>query len=214
MTILRDLAERQLPQILEDAIALIEVESPSHDLEAVARSAKWTSDLVHERLGVTPESIVTEGRTHLVTRFGDSPTRLMLLGHHDTVWPIGTLTRLPAAVTDGALRGPGGLDMKLGVVQAIHALSIVRKLHGDDALDGITLLVTGDEEIGSPRREPSSRNLPQARCSSSKPAATVANSRPSARECRCIGSMLPVAQRTPGWSRKRASTPQSNWLAS
>ncbi len=104
MTSLRDLAERQLPQILEDAIALIEVESPSHDLEAVARSAKWTSDLVHERLGVTPESIVTEGRTHLVTRFGSSPTRLMLLGHHDTVWPIGTLTRLPAAVTDGALR--------------------------------------------------------------------------------------------------------------
>ena len=150
MTILRDLAERQLPQILEDAIALIEVESPSHDLEAVARSAKWTSDLVHERLGVTPESIVTEGRTHLVTRFGSSPTRLMLLGHHDTVWPIGTLTRLPAAVTDGALRGPGGLDMKLGVVQAIHALAIVRELHGDDALDGITLLVTGDEEIGSP----------------------------------------------------------------
>lgn len=150
MTILRDLAERQLPQILEDAIALIEVESPSHDLEAVARSAKWTSDLVRERLGVTPESIVTEGRTHLVTRFGSSPTRLMLLGHHDTVWPIGTLTRLPAAVTEGALRGPGGLDMKLGVVQAIHALAIVRELHGDDALDGITLLVTGDEEIGSP----------------------------------------------------------------
>lgn len=152
MTILRDLAERQLPQILEDAIALIEVESPSHDLEAVARSAKWTSDLVHERLSVTPESIVTEGRTHLVTRFGSSPTRLMLLGHHDTVWPIGTLTRLPAAVTDGALRGPGGLDMKLGVVQAIHALAIVRELHGDDALDGITLLVTGDEEIGSDRK--------------------------------------------------------------
>ena len=82
---------------------------------------------------------MTEGRTHLVTRFGSSPTRLMLLGHHDTVWPIGTLTRLPAAVTDGALRGPGGLDMKLGVVQGNPRPRYRPELHGDDALDGITL---------------------------------------------------------------------------
>ncbi|MGC0365979.1 glutamate carboxypeptidase [Rhodococcus sp. 27YEA15] len=150
MTTLLGLAEQHLPQILDDAIALIEIESPSHDLESVARSAKWTSDLIQERLGVSPDWVVVEGRTHLITRFGSSPTRLMLLGHHDTVWPIGTLQRLPAAVTDGALRGPGGLDMKLGVVQAIHALAITRDLHGPDALDGVTLMVTGDEEIGSP----------------------------------------------------------------
>lgn len=150
MTALLGLAEQRLPQIIDDTLALIEVESPSHDLDAVTRSAKATADLIHERLGAPAQSIVVEGRTHLLVSFGTSPTQLMLLGHHDTVWPIGTLARLPAIVTDGALRGPGGLDMKLGVVQAIHALAIVRELHGVDALDGVTLLVTGDEEIGSP----------------------------------------------------------------
>lgn len=150
MTALLELAEQCLPQIIDDALTLIEVESPSNDLDAVTRSAKATADLVHERLGARAESIVVEGRTHLLVNFGTSPPQLMLLGHHDTVWPIGTLARLPATVTDGALRGPGGLDMKLGVVQAIHALALVRELHGVDALDGVTLLITGDEEIGSP----------------------------------------------------------------
>lgn len=150
MTALLALAEQRLPQIIDDALALVEVESPSNDLDAVARSAKATADLVRERLGAAAESIVIEGRTHLLASFGTSPTQLMLLGHHDTVWPIGTLTRLPATVADGALRGPGGLDMKLGVVQAVHALALVRDVFGVGALDGVTLLVTGDEEIGSP----------------------------------------------------------------
>jgi glutamate carboxypeptidase len=68
---------------------------------------------------------------------------VLVLAHHDTVWPIGTLSTHPFEVRDGVLRGPGCFDMKTGLVMAFHALAAL----GDRA--GVTLLVTGDEEVGS-----------------------------------------------------------------
>lgn len=130
-----------LSDLLADARALIECESPSTDLDAVARSAEVTARVGTARLGAAPERIVLDGRTHLRWRLGTGPSRVLLLGHHDTVWPLGTLARHPCTVEDGILRGPGCFDMKAGLVMAFHAAA---------GLDGVTLLVTGDEEIGSP----------------------------------------------------------------
>lgn len=149
MTDLLSLATSRLDEIVADAIALIEVESPSHDLDAVRRSADAVSALLHARLGVQPERIVIGGSTHLRVRWGTA-TRVLLLGHHDTVWPLGTLARIPASVEGGVLRGPGSVDMKGGLAIAIHALAMLRAEHGDASLDGVTVLITGDEEVGSP----------------------------------------------------------------
>ena len=122
---------------------LVECESPSADRAAVAESAEVVADLGRELLGADPERIVVDGVTHLRWRFGDR-TRVLVLAHHDTVWPLGTLERLPFAVRDGIMTGPGCFDMKAGLAMALHALAAL------DVRDGITLLVTGDEEIGSP----------------------------------------------------------------
>ncbi|RSN04909.1 glutamate carboxypeptidase [Nonomuraea sp. WAC 01424] len=122
---------------------LVRCESPSDDLAAVARSATAVAEVGAALLGAGPERIVLDGRTHLRWRFGREP-RVLLLGHHDTVWPVGSLERLPFEVRDGVLRGPGCFDMKAGLVMAFHALAAL------DDLDGVTLLVTGDEEPGSP----------------------------------------------------------------
>ncbi|MCO5973592.1 M20/M25/M40 family metallo-hydrolase [Actinoallomurus soli] len=130
-----------LRDLLADVRALIECESPSTDLAAVARSAEVVARVGTARLGVAPERIVLDGRTHLRWRLGTGPSRVLLLGHHDTVWPLGTLADHPCTVEDGILRGPGCFDMKAGLVMAFHAAA---------GLDGVTLLVTGDEEIGSP----------------------------------------------------------------
>lgn len=138
-----------LPGILADIEALVTCESPSEDLAAVACSADVLAAVGQRHLGVAPERMVVEGRTHLRWRLGDVPGRVLVLGHHDTVWPIGSLRSHPFSVRDGVLRGPGSLDMKAGLVMALHALAAL----GDVA--GVTLLVTGDEEIGSP----SSRRL-------------------------------------------------------
>jgi glutamate carboxypeptidase len=130
-----------LDALLHDVRTLVECESPSADLAAVARSAEVVAAVGERWLGAAPERIVLDGRTHLRWRLGDAPSRVLLLGHHDTVWPIGTLARRPFAVEDGVLRGPGCFDMLTGLAMAFQAAA---------GTDGVTLLVTGDEELGSP----------------------------------------------------------------
>ena len=145
--------EPSLPKLIEDMRTLVECESPSVDLAAVRRSADLVSELGTERLGVAPERIDLDGCSHVCWRFGAGPTRVLLLAHHDTVWPLGTLARLPWSQTDEMIRGPGTVDMKAGLVVGFHALAGLAEAGVD--LDGVTYLVTGDEEIGSP----SSRQL-------------------------------------------------------
>lgn len=143
-----------LDDLLGDLRVLVECESPSSDLAAVARSADVVARVGTMRLGVPPERIVLDGRTHLRWRLGDGlggdGGRVLLLGHHDTVWPLGTLAERPFAVEDSpqgaVVRGPGCFDMLAGLAMAFHAAA---------GLSGVTLLVTGDEELGSP----SSRGL-------------------------------------------------------
>jgi glutamate carboxypeptidase len=137
-------ADPRLPELLADLERLVCQESPSHDLAAVAASAEVVAALGEQRLGSPAERIVLEGRTHLRWRLGTGPRKVLLVGHHDTVWPIGTLQRLPWRVDAGVARGPGCFDMKAGLVQIFHALRAL------PSHDGVTVLITGDEEIGSP----------------------------------------------------------------
>lgn len=135
-------------EMIADIETLVCCESPSDDHAAVARSADLVAALGTRHLGFEPDRLVIDDRTHLRWRLG-AEQKVLLLGHHDTVWPIGSLKSLPFGVENGVLRGPGCFDMKAGIVIAFHALA------GLAGLDGFTLLVTGDEEVGSP----SSREL-------------------------------------------------------
>jgi glutamate carboxypeptidase len=137
--------------ILDTLRQLVECESPSSDLVAVAQSADLVARLGQDLLGEAPERVVLDGRSHVIWRFGGTPT-VLVLAHHDTVWPIGTLERHPFAVRDGVLTGPGCFDMKAGLAMALHAVAALENR------DGVTILVTGDEELGSP----SSRGLIEA----------------------------------------------------
>lgn len=130
--------------ILDTIRRLVECESPSDDRAAVMRSADLVDAIGTEMLGVRAERIEVDGVAHLRWRFGSS-TRVLLLAHHDTVWPLGTLQRLPFDVSAGVLTGPGSFDMKTGLAIALHAVASL------EDRDGITILVTGDEELGSPR---------------------------------------------------------------
>ncbi|TDD15196.1 M20 family metallopeptidase [Nonomuraea diastatica] len=127
--------------MIEDLEELVLCESFSSDLSAVARSAEVVAAMGARHLGAEPEFLVIDGVTHLRWTFGIP--KVLLLGHHDTVWPIGSLATHPWSVVDGVARGPGVFDMKAGLVQTFHALA------GLGSLDGVTLLVTGDEEVGS-----------------------------------------------------------------
>ncbi|MGJ6966657.1 M20/M25/M40 family metallo-hydrolase [Streptosporangium sp. G11] len=131
-----------LDVMLEDLEELVVCESFSADHLAVARSARVVADQGYRRLGVRAETIVIGGVTHLRWTFGTP--RVLLLGHHDTVWPIGSLPARPWSIADGIARGPGVFDMKAGLVQMFHALAAL------PSPDGVCVLVTGDEEVGSP----------------------------------------------------------------
>lgn len=124
-----------------DLGALVEVESGSRDPQGLAACADVLAAMVQRHTGVTAERDTRGDLTHLRWRFGPDPT-VLLLGHYDTVWPRGTLQRLPFAVRDGVATGPGCFDMKAGLVQGIHAVSTL----GGCAAE---MLVTADEEVGS-----------------------------------------------------------------
>jgi glutamate carboxypeptidase len=95
----------------------------------------------------------------LEARFGPRPTRtresakpILLLGHLDTVWPIGTLESMPCRVRNGRLWGPGTLDMKAGVAMAAAAIELL--MEADLLHREIVVLLNSDEEIGSPASRP------------------------------------------------------------
>jgi len=134
-------------RLVDELAALVGCESGSTDLAALETCAGLVDDVGAGWVGRSAERHMVEGRTHLRWRFG--ATRVLLLGHYDTVWPTGTLAGWPFAVDGDRATGPGIFDMKAGIIQLFAAL-------GDrDDLDGVSVLLTADEELGSP----SSRSL-------------------------------------------------------
>lgn len=131
-----------LNQMLTDLEELVRCESFSADHPAVARSAATVAAQGSRLLNAAPETLVIDGVTHLRWSFGTP--RVLLIGHHDTVWPIGSLATHPWSIENGIARGPGVFDMKGGLVQMFYALATL------PSLDGVEVLVTGDEEVGSP----------------------------------------------------------------
>ena len=132
----------RLDDVLDDLRALVEVESPSHDLDAVSRSASAVAALVERRLGDAPELVDSPAGPHVHWR-GSGEPRVLLVGHHDTVHPIGSLAARPFRVVDGRATGPGVFDMKGGIVLGVHAVAALADR------SGVELLFTADEEVGS-----------------------------------------------------------------
>ena len=142
----------ELDLILDDLRALVEAESPSRDRVALERCARVLADLIATRTGRAPSLIDGPAGPH-VHWVGAAPASVLVVGHYDTVFPLGTIEQRPFTVDGGAARGPGVFDMKAGIVQAVHA---VATLGADPAVE---MLFTADEEVGSG----TSRTLIEAR---------------------------------------------------
>jgi len=130
------------PEMTETLRRLVEAESFSTDREGIERCGDLIDELCREMLGSGTERL---GAHRVWRRAGERP--VLLLCHFDTVWPRGTLAGFPFTVEDGIARGPGTFDMTGGIVQCLWALR--------DVPEGpVTILFTGDEEIGSPTSRP------------------------------------------------------------
>lgn len=128
--------------MIEDLRTLIEIESPSRDRDALRVSAKAVAAVIESRLGGQAVLVESEAGPHVYWSAGGDP-QVLILGHHDTVFPLGTLERRPFMVEDGRATGPGVFDMLGGLIQAVHGLATL------DDRSGVEILVTADEEVGS-----------------------------------------------------------------
>lgn len=125
---------------------LVRLESPSGDVAALDRCGDAIAALLHTAGALVQRLPRTGAGAHLRATLGSGTRQVLLLGHFDTVWPIGTLAQMPVAVRDGRLHGPGAFDMKAGLVIAILAATVAAP-HLRDLQ--VRCLFTTDEEIGS-----------------------------------------------------------------
>ncbi len=141
-----------LQTLLADLEILVNIESPSRDVDALTRSGETLAALIGKRTGRPAQLVEGANGPHVHWSGGGEP-KVLILGHHDTVFPIGSLAERPFRVVDGRASGPGVFDMKAGIVQAIHAVVAL------EDRSGVEMLFTADEEVGAD----TSRELLEAR---------------------------------------------------
>ncbi|HEY0875765.1 MAG TPA: M20 family metallopeptidase [Vicinamibacterales bacterium] len=139
--------EARLEALRADVERLVRLESPSTDKAAVDRCGAAVAELLRDAGGevsLVPQE--TRG-DHVRAEFDGGPGRVLILGHFDTVWDLGTLERMPVREEDGRLHGPGIYDMKASIAIAAHALRASREF--GMTRPRVVALFTTDEEIGS-----------------------------------------------------------------
>lgn len=142
-----DFARGRLQQTIGLIGELVACESPSDDPTALNRMR----DLLAERLAPLARlSKIRAGHLLAEMRLPGRPKEgtVLVLGHFDTVWPVGTLARMPWRHEQGRLWGPGVLDMKAGIAIMLEAAHALRELDRP-VRRRVLLLLTRDEETGS-----------------------------------------------------------------
>jgi glutamate carboxypeptidase len=150
---LLDWLKAQQPRMLTLLREFVELESPSHDKVSLDRLSRRLADEFKNLGGRSRLHRQQQAGDHLQVDFPGSGKPVLLLGHIDTVWEVGTLAAMPFRVAGGRAYGPGCFDMKAGIVQAIHAIRALEELRGR-LPRAITVLMVTDEEIGSRSSRP------------------------------------------------------------
>jgi glutamate carboxypeptidase len=140
---------RNHEQWLTDTIeALVRHESPTFDKAAVDRCGRELAGRLSALGGRVKPIASSSTGDHLRAEFGAGTRQILLLGHFDTVWPIGQLPRMPIARSGDELHGPGVLDMKAGISLGMLATRAVLEL-APPTDTRIVMVWTTDEETGS-----------------------------------------------------------------
>lgn len=154
-------ARRKEAALIELARKLVLCESPSDSKADVDACVGIAAEEIRSRGGRVKlhrqrkHGNVLEARFGRRRRNGTKPA--LLLGHLDTVWPVGTLRTMPCRIAEGRLWGPGTLDMKAGVAMALTAIEMLAE--ADLLQNEIVLLLNSDEEVGSPVSRPITERL-------------------------------------------------------
>ena len=134
--------DAQRDAMIVDLEKFVNVESPSLERDCLERSAHFLADLMTRVLGKPPTIVDSERGPHVHWK-GSNDTKVLIVGHHDTVFPLGTVARRSFSREGNIGRGPGIFDMKAGIVQAIYGVAAVKEWYHTE------ILITADEEVGS-----------------------------------------------------------------
>jgi glutamate carboxypeptidase len=142
---------------------LVEIESPSDNKPAADRLAEVIAERFSQLGGEIRFHRAQDFGNHLQVNFGGKSAKpVLLLGHYDTVYPLGTLASMPCSVVGNKLTGPGVLDMKSGIALMLHAIAGLQQWDKQESRGElprpINILLVSDEEVGSD----SSRKITQA----------------------------------------------------
>ncbi len=153
--------EQRQAQILETIRQLVEVESPSDNKPGVDRLGSLLAGRFEKLGGHAKFHRTTHFGDHLQVDFVGKGNRkpLLLLGHLDTVYPLGTLAQMPCRVDAKRLSGPGSFDMKSGIAFMLYAIEALRAWNEDQLPRPVTILLVSDEEIGSDSSRKITENL-------------------------------------------------------
>ncbi len=141
--------EALLPQIIDELGQYVEIETPTHDKEAVNKLGNFIVKRFAD-IGCNVSRIAQPEVGDLVRiEFGSGDEQILILGHFDTVKPIGTIRKEPWRIENGKIYGPGIFDMKAGIIFCYFALKTIieEKVPLNKRL---VFLWNTDEEIGSP----------------------------------------------------------------
>lgn len=155
MPALHGLLAARRAELVADLVAYAGRETPSDDPELLAKGLAYLEEWLTDRLGPPAGRTHHEAAAHgdvVVLDYDGVGDRLTLLAHYDTVWSAGTLDAWPVRVEEDRISGPGVFDMKAGLVQAVWAVRTLRA--AGVAHPPLRLLLSGDEEIGSPFSRP------------------------------------------------------------
>ncbi len=148
--------EQQRPAMLDVLERMVGIESPSLDPDAVNRCVDYVASLASAQGGRITHHKSKAFGDNLQVDFGPSgrgAKRVLLLGHLDTVWDVGTLQHMPFKISQGRVWGPGVLDMKTGVTMMLFALRAI-EASGRKLQRQVTMLLNSDEEMGSDESRP------------------------------------------------------------
>ena len=151
-------ARRKQPSMIAFARELVKAESPSDNKTGVDACIALAAARARKLGGRVKIHREPDFGNVIELRFGPRKPAaaevkpILLLGHLDTVWPLGTLKTMPCRISDDRLWGPGTLDMKVGVAMAFTAIEML--VEASLLQREIVLLFNGDEEIGSPVSRP------------------------------------------------------------
>jgi glutamate carboxypeptidase len=148
ITEFQDFCRAQREWLLDTIETLARLESPTTDKPAVDRCGAELARRLEAIGGRVARLPRADRGDHLLAEFGCGASQVLMLGHFDTVWPIGQIERMPVARSNGRLHGPGVFDMKAGIgIAMLAARAIVET--GTPIARRLVMLWTTDEEIGS-----------------------------------------------------------------